>query len=51
MGGRIASGSPLLESLGYQVVERYVKSVNNVTFENTWLSKVLSDHSTLAKKR
>jgi hypothetical protein len=43
--------APLLESLGYEVVERYVKSVNNVTFQNTWLLKVLSDQFTSAQKR
>jgi N-acetylglutamate synthase-like GNAT family acetyltransferase len=43
--------APLLESLGYQVVEHYIKSVNNVTFENTRLSKVLIDQSTSAQKR
>jgi GNAT superfamily N-acetyltransferase len=37
--------SPLLESVGYQVVERYNKSVGDVTFEDTRLSKTLSDHS------
>jgi GNAT superfamily N-acetyltransferase len=43
--------APLLEGLGYEVVERYIKSVNNVTFQNTWLLKVLSDRSTSAQKR
>jgi GNAT superfamily N-acetyltransferase len=43
--------APLLESLGYEVVERYVKSVNNVTFQNTWLLKMLSDQFTSAQKR
>ena len=41
--------APLLESLGYQVVERYIKSMNNVAFENTRLVKALSSRPTSAQ--
>jgi GNAT superfamily N-acetyltransferase len=41
--------APLLESLGYQVVERYVKFMANVAFENTRLVKALRGQPTSAQ--
>jgi N-acetylglutamate synthase-like GNAT family acetyltransferase len=36
--------SPLFERLGYRMVERYIKSVGVVTFENAWFKKPLDGH-------